>query len=923
MQKIFTVSLAAVLAVLTTIPVFAQISYTVQHQPPTAVERGEPQTFDFTVPGIRVDEVEEAFLYYRMGGDFSYRQERAELNQDRFSVEIDIPERGAGLFEYYFVVDLFDGRQITYPDNYALTEEPVRVEVVEPRDKKPPAQATVGQIEYTILSPEPGTGLPEDDALIALTLFYEEESIDTTNYPFMLLLDDQDITDQAKAGNYFFSYAPETIQPGNHRVTLLLKQGEGQKEIVSWEFTVFDPDAPADSPVAPDNPLYRWIPQGRAELTVRNQVIAGETNDVIRGNIQFSGSRGNVRYSGYGLLSTQESSRLQPQNRYNAEFFVGDWLELEAGHVYPTMNSMTISGRRILGVNALTYIPNTPLNVQLMFGQMSRSITNRYTNIQPEVQMFGGDPVDTTYTIGFREDGAGTYKRKIAGGRIGFEKGRDIDVGLSFLRIQDDTTSISVVSDFNDVLSGQPQLADGLNQQHIDNLTNNPEKLTVDGNPVPKGNFITSLDYALNLKDERIQIRGEGGMSLFNENITGGILTNDNDLGVVLPESTANLIDWLSWLVIINENMNVLPFRFEVEGDTTFARTIIPPGILATQNSVNLNYFDHNAQIQYRWVGPNYVSLGNSTIRRDVRGFTLTDRFRVLDNRLYINITLERLRDNLTNNRESTTGTFTYRSNFSWYPVRESLPRVSLGLMYRKRDNDISLTNPFVAPELEDAAVQNYEIIDGTPSLTASPRFNNTYQIHTSLSKEFELLDLDHEATFNFSHLGTRDRVFAFGDTRNNNLGFSITSYLDNIPLNTNLSVSYNSTETLSGNSESDIFGINLGGSLFLLDEKLNLNANLAFTRNNFESGNIVINENGTPNDTSDDFFAPETDGSGNRVITRTQSNLYILRGGARYNITNHHSVILDLNFTNVRERLGDIDPSNDRILLARYIYRL
>lgn len=111
-------------------------------------------------------------------------------------------------------------------------------------------------------------------------------------------------------------------------------------------------------------------------------------------------------------------------------------------------------------------------------------------------------------------------------------------------------------------------------------------------------------------------------------------------------------------------------------------------------------------------VGPDFVSLANSTIRKDIAGFT-SDRFRLFRNQLYVTLGYEALNDNVTDVKEATTKTNSYRSNVSWYPVRNSLPKISVGFRYRSRENGVERFNSEVPAELENSAVQNLRIVDG------------------------------------------------------------------------------------------------------------------------------------------------------------------------------------------------------------------
>lgn len=894
-----------------------QNNYRIQHQAPTVIERQNPEELTFTVAGINADEVQDAFLFYRLDGDLSYQQVHASLSQSEFSATPDISQSTASGMEYYFEIQFTDGSILTYPENYN-SSGPIRLEIVE--EQRENTSDTNEGIEYTILSPEPGGSVAPADMVLAITLFYDEGAVDTANTSFELILDGENVTEQSKASNYFFSYAPDDeINLGEHTAELRMRTGDATTEIATWNFSVVRPGE-ATSPSLMAENAETFMPQGQAQVTARNQIVGGVNNDILNGNVRLSGQKGDIRYSAHGLLTSQEDPRLQAQNRYGAELYVGDWLELQAGHIYPSLSQLTISGQRVRGINTGLHMLGGGINLQVVYGEMRRSISNLYQNIQANDQVFNNTVVDTSYSMSFQSSGVGTYQRDILGGRLGFGSGEHFQWGLNFLKVQDDTNSIDIIDNYADVLQLRPSLADNLTQEQKNDLASNPNSLNVNGNPLPRGNFVAGSDLAMNFHNNRIQLRSDVAVSLLNENISGGPLDQQaaEDLGFDLDSNTANLLDRLSWLIIVNENMSAIPLRFETDStaNETTAEPYFPTSILASQSQLSLNYFDNNIRVQYRWVGPEFNSLANSTVRKDIAGFSVTDRFRLLDNRIYITLGYENLEDNVVGAKEATTNTVSMRGNVSWYPVKRSLPRVSLGIMNRTRENGVNLFNPFVSESLESAAIRNYITENGQNVVGPNPRMTDTYQISSSISQQFNLLGMTHNASVNYSILTTTDEVFAYGDTKSNNVSFNITNRFKNLPLDTQVGASYNQTETTGGLAEIDIYGVNVGGSMYFFDDKLNVDAQLAFTKDRSDITPLVVNANGTPNDTSDDYYEP--DPSNNSV---TENNSFVLGAGARYRFDNHHALVVNMRLTSINSSLSSTSIPNDRLLQARYIF--
>ncbi|MDZ7683474.1 MAG: hypothetical protein U5J63_17625 [Fodinibius sp.] len=134
-----------------------------------------------------------------------------------------------------------------------------------------------------------------------------------------------------------------------------------------------------------------------------------------------------------------------------------------------------------------------------------------------------------------------------------------------------------------------------------------------------------------NLDNNRIQFEADAAMSLLNQDISEGTFTQEaaENLGLTLDSNTKTLLDRLSWLIIINENMDTLPIRFS-QGGAGSAETYVPTSIFAAQSELGLSYYNNNLKLRYRWVGPSYNSLANTTVRKDIAGFSLSDRIQLL-----------------------------------------------------------------------------------------------------------------------------------------------------------------------------------------------------------------------------------------------------------------------------------------------------
>lgn len=915
----FIVLFTLMLTFLVGISAYAQ--YTVQHRAPVSMQRGQSNPLEFTVPGLSINEIQEARLFYRYDGDFSYRQQEVEIrNSGSFNTALFIDNNSASSVEYYLEILLRSGEGLYYPGNLP-SENPVQVEIID-EDQKDSKKKMEG-VDYTILSPTPGNGVSRNNAVIAIALFYDSNEIQEGE--FRLYIDNRDVTAEADTSAYYISYIPRNLRNGQHTISLEYKTENETYSVTEWSFMIVAPGEASFQGFAQQNAV---MPQGQVELTSRNQVIAGDINNAYTGRTRINGRYGLLRYSVNGYLTSQEDPRLQPQNRYGVNLSLGKWVHFEAGHVYPSLSSFTISGRRVHGINTSVHLLNENINMHFITGEINREVTNQYDSLLvTDVLNSSGSVVDHNYHLTYQDGGRGTFRRKIVGGRFSVGREEKFQIGFNALKIKDDTTSIFNVRNYQDISNSSVSLNSNLTQTHRDSLLANPDLLDIRGGTVnPRDNIVIGTDLKFGFDNNRIQFRSEGVLSALNNNIYGGPLDSlrADELGFDIDKDVINMLESLSWLIIVNENMSTLPLDFYEENDEIKAEAFFPTSIIAGNGELSFRYPSNNLRLQYRWIGPDFNSLANSTVRKDIAGFTFSDRFNMFLNRLYLTLGYENLQDNVNGLRDATTKTITYRTNVSWYPIDRSLPRVTVGMRYRTRDNGVAKQNYLVADDLEKAAVLNIrQQLNNMDSLTTvvapTARQNYTVNFNASISQQFNALNARNDASVSFSNLATTDEVFAYGDVSSTALSLNLTSRFNDSPFETQFGFTYNNTESGSGQSKINILGFYGGGEVRLLENKLFLNGRLAFTKNESNSRALKVVDNPNTDELNDNpldnYYELRDDAAG---ISINNFNTYVLQSGARYNFDDHHSLVFDANFTNV----GGANNANDRIVQLRYVYR-
>ncbi len=167
----------------------------------------------------------------------------------------------------------------------------------------------------------------------------------------------------------------------------------------------------------------------------------------------------------------------------------------------------------------------------------------------------------------------------------------------------------------------------------------------------PQENFVVGSDFFARFDNNRIEIGGQGAFSAFNSDIAGGTFTDEKIDGLFEDEQkrkdARDVRNFLQNIITVNENLTPLSFK--------------KLSTIAYEGFLGLNYFDQAVRFTYIYRGNNYHSFGQTFLRKDVQGFNIVDRLRLVNNLLFATIGYERLKDNTSDTKVATT---TY-SNFN------------------------------------------------------------------------------------------------------------------------------------------------------------------------------------------------------------------------------------------------------------------
>jgi hypothetical protein len=892
----------------------AEVAYAqtvIRHVQPGFIERDRETSFLFEAPEINDTDVLEALFFYRTNGSGSFNQIEADFRSGSAEVPFTVSSASVYAVEYYFMVRTVSGRQYTYPDVVA-DEPPLTVEVVSPRIEQFPE---TDRIDLAILTPGAGEVISSENFLLSAAMFYDEEDTALVEQ-LKIVINGEDVTEQAEITPFMIRLRQDQISSGDKMVQILTEIEGEPHQVAGWQFRIVR-SATAGRDFIADS--RRRTFGGDLELGGASQYIAGSPTDYLTGRLNLRGREGDFHYSARGYMTSQESSRIQPQNRFHIEAGYRQNLFVRFGDSNPSFSDYSIRGRRVRGLHGGLSLFSERLELELLHGSLQRSIENLFDVIQVE-EREASSGVEELYFLNLDQDGRGAYQRNITGGRLAIGNRERFRFSLNALRTRDDTLSVDRVRNYNDLIRFNLQPASELNEQQQQYLEQNPDQLQVTSAlPKPKENLVVGTEVGFMADQQRIRFHTEFAASLYNEDISDGVLDRQraDDLGFDLDSGLENFLTSISWLIIVNEQMSTLPFKYRDRDDgSTDAELFFPSSILASETALHLNYGSHRIRLDYRWVGPDFQSMANSTIRRDVAGFTLTDRFRAAGNRLIFTLGAENLRDNVNGYRASTVRTRSGRFSVGWYPRRTDLPRVNAGVRYRQRGNDIERFNPYVSPELENAAVQNFDISNGDTLTVSAPRMDRLISVNSSINQKFNLLDAQHDAGLSFNRSDTRSEVNRYGDFNNQTFTLSLQSRFSALPFRTRIAWNSTNSAALSGLNEALIRSLDLGIDWALMDQRLILNGMVSYAQSEFDNIPLMVTDQ--PGVARGSYYAPSEDDR-----EYSSANSYMIRLRAEYALFENGSIQALANYSTINSRqagLGGIP--NDRIMQLRYVHR-
>jgi hypothetical protein len=708
------VGLAA--AIIASTAALSQVPTKVASVTPSSASQKTPVTVHVALQ--QGETIEKVFLAYRAFGSSDYDRLEMDIVGNTASATIPAQEVLPPFVEYYLVLQNRNGLLESYPLSEGV--DPFEIPPGKTLQIRVSGEAEA-DAQIVFLSPDAWARISADDLLISVSLLRADTVV--VKRATRILLDGIDISEGAMISDDILVVAPEnmgiTVRPGTHRLTVrLFNRDGGHHHSASISFTV------SGGVVSSVEPTDEWRYNTSIQLESRHENVRSVGTWYNRGNIMVSGFTGKWRFNGSTFLTSDETPDRQAQNRYfvNVE---SPLLRVGYGDAYPSFPNLVLSGKRVRGlVSALRL---DWFNLDLTLGKTTRSIEGSL------IQVIGNDSLAQEQQ---RDPGAayapindttwgkylyGTFSRDLFAIRPSFGSGEDWQFGLTWLKSKDDISSIKYGTR-------------------------------------PQENFVLGTDFVVRFDEKRVELSGQGAFSAFNSDISSGDFTDEKIDSLFEEESERNekrhVRDVLSRFITVNENLSPLSFeQFPT---------------IAYDASLALNYFDNALKFTYLFRGSNYNSFGQTFLRKDIRGFNITDRVRLVQNRVLVTAAMEFLKDNTAKSKIATTSFANLNFAVSYFP-EPRYPNVTVGFGRYSSRNYLSLVDKDSLSAIDDATNRFF--------------LQSTY--------EFDL-SARHTASLNLSTSNRDDKSLRRYDVKNFTFGFGLnTKYA--IPLQTSIDVSINS----------------------------------------------------------------------------------------------------------------------------------
>ncbi len=532
------------------------------------------------------------------------------------------------------------------------------------------AQAIMAQTapELKILSPKMGEEIPfGSDVVVAISIYDPDGDADITTVEFEV--DGVDITQEARLSVFLATFPfKDTTAAGRHTVSFLIKDRGGKVAELDSFFNI-SPEPKRKRAVTANGSIRA----GGEYDKEASQSLVGNLNVNVYGHLSDT-----LDYSLAVDLTNEESSDKQRVSTYRLDLYTL-WGGIVVGDTTPNFSTYTIDGTQVFGVHLLPQLG--VFGAELVYGRTLKDVK---------------DPA--------------TFRQILYGGRLKIGNEKRILWGLSWLKVKDDTDSLS---------------------------TDLKEAATT---PPPRENMVLGTDFSISLLDGSLKFMVEANESILSADITTGAISDYKK--------------W-DWLFTANNFTTVPGFSS-----------------LAAKFGVMIGPFSNNTfNAEYSYVGPAYNSIANSSITQDRTGGRVWDSIWLLNDKLFLSLGFQYYWNNLKETNDDTTKTAGYSGSAYVYPNDYLSINAGLDLQTVTDDDTLDTSSTTitggVTQELDILITNSSLYFDGSASFfrdkVTAVYDENTYSTRFGVISYFTGFPLDTKIVFGYDFGDTPNSIYLQG----------------------------------------------------------------------------------------------------------------------------------------------------------------
>ncbi len=820
---------------------------TIYHQTPAEIVAQEPLTLEAVIE-VQDAGVTSASIYYRPRGQETYQEiPMSSAAGNLYFGTIPAAEITEPGLEYYLVALLDDESVLAYPVDdpevnpvFVAVRSAAEGVVYTPETQE--IAADLQEADILILSPEPGDIYLPEEVVIAVSLFNVRD-LDASS--IRLLVDRQDVTTQADVTADLVSYNPPALTVGAHQVEVHMNSSSGSAyEPVAWRFLV-SRKATATTELA-------FRQSGSFTPAYRRDNIDGELLAVGSTKLSYRGGWDWLQFRSNMKLTSEQDSFKPHRNRYSASFRT-PLLTLGVGDVTPRLNRFSLNGKRLRGYDANFTLKL--INLRVAWGELERGIQGR-----PEAAVMVTDYDSDNDSLTVSRAGY-TFRRDILAVRPSIGSGRRFELAFSLIKAKDLVGSVDQIVDYGIIqidtsdVNQDPSAFAGASwidqslgtiaykdlKEHFGSKLGLPEKDWKGKSP--QDNVVIGSSLSLALNQRRLVVQSGFALSMLNKNIWDPVLSfkeldtfmpgdtvEDGSIGGMLDTSDIpiNPGDLEDYFHINLNQVPLLPINVFALMDGNYLQAVLKMPSLAYHATAKLNYLNNFITLEYQQVGPEFNSLANLNLQKNVRIRSISDRVRLFGSRLFISALYRATDDDIIKvgaDPITSTKMVNLSANLN---LGQGLPSLTVGQRNYQRDNGVSeLTIIKDALDLPIDTTDSREDI-----LTASRNLGFSYRL--------QMLGSSHDFNLNLANTAISDQIddrpdpeFRSMEATSDIISLAATSRFSN-RLETNVVASSNKSVIGGGENliKQEISSLDLSARLPLLNGKLLARGGVRFRSN-------------------------------------------------------------------------------------------